>query len=219
MKRLLAVFVFFPLPALLGQAPNPPASSNPPASPTGGGFLVRGLKLFEPDDPAPIGAKQRFRNYVNTAVGPLPIIGGAAVAGVQQADNYPHEWGQGSEGYFKRWGSVMAYNVVRQTITYGLSEALHEDNRYFASNRKGWRRVEYSLISPATARHRNGRRYVSVSSLAGMAGASGLALYWSPRSWQGWDHAGRTFALTYAGQAAINTFREFVPDLIHALRK
>jgi hypothetical protein len=177
------------------------------------------LKLFEPDDPAPIGPKQRFRNYVNSAVGPLPIIGSAAVAGVQQADNSPHEWGQGAEGYFKRFGNNMAYNVVRQTITYGLSEALHEDNRYFASNQKGWRRVGYAFISPATARHRNGRRYVSVSSLAGMAGAAGLSLYWAPRSWQGWDRAGRNFGLTYAGQAAINTFREFVPDLIHALRK
>jgi hypothetical protein len=177
------------------------------------------LSHFTPDDPAPISARERFHNYLMSTIGPFPVLAEAAGAGILQWNDSPHEWGQGAEGYGKRFGNNLAYNGVRQTITYGLSEALHEDNRYFASNRKGFGRVGYALVSPATAKRRSGRRSISISSLAGMAGAAGISRTWSPSSWQGWDQAARSFGFTYAGAAGLNLFREFVPDIIHRLRK
>ena len=49
--------------------------------------------------------------------------------------NSPKEWGQGWGAFGQRFGSNLAYNGIRQTITYGGSLALGEDTRYFASRR------------------------------------------------------------------------------------
>jgi hypothetical protein len=113
----------------------------------------------------------------------------------------------------------MAYNGIRQTITYGLSEALHEDNRYFKSKKQSFGgRLVYALESPAMA-YKNGHRRVSISSLTGIAGAAGISQAWAPQSWKGVDNAAANFGLTYAGTAGLNVAREFVPDLIKKLRR
>src|SRR5689334_20203767 len=110
MKRLsLVLFVCF-IPSLWGQSSAPSNSTTP----SGGGILVKGLKLLEPADPAPISARERFKNYVINTVGPLPIVGSSAAAGLQQWRDSPHEWGQGGEGFGTRFGSNMGYLGVRQ---------------------------------------------------------------------------------------------------------
>ena len=50
----------------------------------------------------------KLHNYFFDAFGPYPIVGAAAVAGINQADNAPPEWKQGAEGYGKRFGSAYA---------------------------------------------------------------------------------------------------------------
>ncbi|HXA51296.1 MAG TPA: hypothetical protein VNV86_13365 [Candidatus Acidoferrum sp.] len=152
-------------------------------------------------------------------VGPFTFVAEAASAGIQQANDSPHEWGQGGEGFGKRLGNNMAYNAIRQTITYGLSEALHEDNRYFKSKKQGFGgRLLYALESPAIA-YKEGHRRLSISSLSGMVGAAGISQAWAPQSWKGVDNAAANFGLTYAGQAGLNVAREFLPDLIKKLHK
>lgn len=216
MKTLTAVLFVCALPVLWGQSANPPSASTG----QGNSLLIRGLNYLGPADPAPIGKGERFQNYVVNMAGPLAILGEAAGAGIGQWNDSPHEWGQGGEGFGRRFGSNMAYNAVRQTIMYGASEALHEDNRYFASGKSStWARCEYALLSPAMARKRNGKRGVSISSLLGLAGAATLSLTWSPPSWQGADRAARNFGTSYASVAGVNLVREFIPDLIRRLRR
>ena len=53
---------------------------------------------------------------------------------------------------------------------FGLESLLHEDNRYFGSQKKGfWPRTGYALTGGILARHDNGKRYPSVSLLTGYA--------------------------------------------------
>ena len=183
------------------------------------GGLIRSLDMLLPSDATPQTSQQRFQDYALSTVGPFAIVSEAASAGLGQWRDSPREWGQGGSGYGKRFANDMAYNAVRTTITYGLAEVLHEDNRYFASNQDGFKsRILYALESPAMSR-RNGRRTVSISSLTGMVGVSCISLAWAPPSWQGADNAAQNFALTYVGIAGFNVIREFVPDLIRKLRK
>ncbi len=92
-------------------------------------------------------------------------MGEAIGAGVGQWENTPKEWGQGWNAYGERFGSNLAYNGIRQTITYGTSVIFHEDNRYFASHKNGfWARTGYAALSTVVAQHPDGSRAFSVSS-------------------------------------------------------
>lgn len=181
--------------------------------------LPRALSFLSPAENVPQSRADRFNDYVFAMVGPFVIVAEGAAAGIQQWRDSPHEWGQGGSGYGKRLGNNMAYNGVRQTISYGLAEALHEDNRYFKSKKQSFGgRLFYALESPAVAQ-RNGRRTVSISSLSGMVGAAGISQAWAPQSWKGVDNAAANFGITYAGAAGLNVAREFLPELIKKIHK
>jgi hypothetical protein len=188
------------------------------AQPANNGKVDGLLSLLAPAEQNELTKRKRFNDYVLATVGPVTIVAEAAGAGISQWQDSPTEWGQGGSGFGKRFGNNMAYNAVRTTITYGLSAALREDNRYFGSHRHGiGARIGYALISPGVA-HQNGHAVVSVSSLAGIAGAATISQAWAPSSWQGAGHTASNFGWTWAGLAGYNLAREFVPDIVRHFR-
>ena len=180
-------------------------------------------KLFgmvAPDEPSQLTEAKRFHLYLLSAGGPIPILGEAIGAGVSQWDNSPKEWGQGWNAYGERFGSNLAYNGIRQTITYGTSALFHEDNRYFASHKKGfWARTGYAALSTVVAQHPDGRRMFSVSSVTGIVGASAISSIWGPPSWKGAGNIAENAGVSFATTAAFNIAREFLPDILHRHRK
>src|SRR5581483_9485946 len=116
-----------------GQQQNPDSADRTLASPTQApaatpkkDFVDRILDLTGPADPKPLTRKQAFELYLMNTAGPVPIVGEAAGAAWGQLMNTPSSYGQGGEGFAKRFGANMGYNVTRQTISYGLSIPLHE---------------------------------------------------------------------------------------------
>jgi hypothetical protein len=209
MKTVLFAFAVAAM-SLWGQTANRAilAPGAAPARPSNKGLLG----VFSPADPnTTLNAPERFNLYMINTIGPGAILGEAAGAGISQARNSPWEWGQGAGAWGHRFGDNMAYNGVHQTIPYGVSEMVHEDNRYFASNKSTVRgRIGYVLVSPVRARRRDGRRAFSVSAFSGLVGASTISLAWRPQSLRSGGNVARNFMFSYAGTAGINAFREFV---------
>ena len=212
------VFMFVCLPVALAQ-PGPTV----PGEPVSGdreGVVSKLMGIVGPSEPSQMTEKKRFHLYVLSVAGPVPLLGEAVGAGVSQWENSPKEWGQGWGAYGERLGSNLAYNSVRQTITYGTSIAFHEDNRYFASHKHGfWARTGYAALSTVTARHPDGRRAFSVSSVTGIVGASAISSIWGPRSWQGVGNISENAGISFATTAGFNIVREFLPDLLHRPHK
>jgi hypothetical protein len=178
--------------------------------------LDRVLELIGPVPAAAPARPERFSEFVLSTVGPVPLIGEAAGAGIGQWLNAPKEWGQGGRAFVRRYWSNLAYNGIRQTITYGVSLPLGEDTRYFASGRSGfWPRTRHALVSTFTARHAGGKDSFSYSSTAGVIGASALASIWGPASWKGPGNIGENAGISFASTAATNVVREFLPDIFH----
>src|SRR6476661_50314 len=75
--------------------------------------------------------KMRLRTYLFDAFGPYPILGSALVAGVNQFENTPPEWGQGAGAYSRRFGSNLAIAGITTTTRYALAKALREDTVYY----------------------------------------------------------------------------------------
>ena len=163
---------------------------------------------------------ERFGEFVLSTVGPVPLLGEAAGAGIGQWMNAPKEWGQGWNALGKRYWSNLAYNGIRQTITYGGSLALGEDTRYFASRRFGfWLRARHAVVSTFTARHVNGQDSFSYSATAGVIGASAISSAWGPDSWKGPANIAENAGISFASTAVSNVVREFLPDIFHRPRK
>jgi len=164
--------------------------------------------------------KKRFELYVVATAGPVPLLAEAVGAGFSQWQNKPKEWGQGWGAYGERYGSNLAYNGVRQTLTYGTSIAFHEDNRYFASGKHGlWARTGYAVLSTITARHPDGRRAFSVSSVTGVFGASAISNTWEPHSSRTFGNFGENAGISFATTAGFNIVREFMGDVLHRSHK
>ncbi len=177
------------------------------------------LSVLGPAKPTPLSEKARFQLYVSDAIGPLSILGEAAGAGIGQWANTPREWGQGWGAYGRRFASNVGYNGVRQTISYGVATAFHEDDRFFSSHETGaWKRARYALVSAFTARHRDGSRAFSVSSFTAIVGAGTAASIWGPPSYKGIGNIGKNAGISFATTAGLNVFREFLPDLLHRPR-
>lgn len=64
----------------------------------------------------PMTDKEKFLLAIYNASSPVTVIGSAAGAGISQARNTRKGYGQGAEGYFKRWGAAMAFASSNQLI-------------------------------------------------------------------------------------------------------
>src|SRR5262250_1575858 len=58
------------------------------------------------DHPAPLSPKQKFHLSLRLLVDPTTVAAAGAAAGIQQAKNSYWEWGQGAEGYGKRFAAA-----------------------------------------------------------------------------------------------------------------
>jgi hypothetical protein len=215
MKRpILIAFLWLPwAPAFAFQAADPPLAKHEK-------IIDKLAGIVGPAEPSKLTEKKRFQLYVVSTAGPIPLFAEAVGAGISQWENSPKEWGQGWEAYGKRYGSNLAYNGVRGTITYGTSIVFREDNRYFASHKHGfWPRTGYAVLSTVTARHPDGNRAFSVSSVTGVIGASAISSIWGPRSWKGIGNISENAGISFAATAGFNIVREFLSDVLRRPHK
>lgn len=72
---------------------------------------------------------------------------------IDQAFDFPHEWGQGMKGYGARVGSNLGISVVTATSQYAIAEAFHEDTAYYRCTCSGFiPRLWHAALSSVTAR-------------------------------------------------------------------
>lgn len=149
--------------------------------------------------------KTKLHNYFFDAFGPYPIVGASIAAGINQADRTPPEWGQGAEGYGKRFASNFGIAIVSTTTRYGLAQAFHEDTLYYRCECKGFfPRLGHATISTFTARRGDdGHRVFSFPSLVAPYAGTMTAVYaWYPGRYGVQDgfRMGNYTLLGYVGQ-------------------
>jgi hypothetical protein len=163
--------------------------------------------------------KVKFRNYLFDAFGPYPLVGAAAIAGINQADNSPPEWGQGGEAYAKRFGSNFGIAAISTSTRYGLAEVFRLDTLYYPCECKGFGpRLGHALISTLTARSGDdGHTVFSVPALVAPYAGTLVGVYgWYPDRYNGKDafRMGNYLMLGYAG---VNVAMEFIFSGPHSL--
>jgi hypothetical protein len=174
----------------------------------------------EADEYIPMTDSERLRDYLTGTFGTAALEKTAASAEMMQLQNIPIEWGKSPAKYGVRLGSAFAQHFIRGTLQYGVSSALHEDNRYQRSGKKGfWKRTRYAISGTFLARHPNGRRSFSFSRIGSAGGAAFISRAWLPQSIATVGAGTSSFGLTIAFDVGSNVFREFWPDLKKHFRR
>lgn len=156
-------------------------------------------------------ATTRFKRYVNSLVGPVALGRNIASAGYSTWRNSPEEWGTQWEGFGKRVASNFGKSVIKQTTIYGLDEVLKLDSHYYRSDKKDFgSKLKNALISPVTARKRDGSRTIGIPRLVGTYTSSIVAYEtWYPARFD-WKDGVRSGTISLGISAAFNVFKEFV---------
>src|ERR1700730_2909187 len=131
-------------------------------------------------NPAPLTAKHKFELAWKSASDPITLIGVGVQAGVGQAGDRWSAYGQGAQGYAKRYGASYA-NVFAATFIGGavMPSVLKQDPRYFYKGSGSKRsRILYALASSVICKGDNGHWQPNYSNVVGsFAGAGMQALY------------------------------------------
>src|SRR6185369_665416 len=77
-------------------------------------------------------------------------------------------WGQGMEGFSKRFGTRLAQSFVKGTGQALVGGLLHEDPRFYESRKEGlWPRIGFALTHTLIVRNDNGHEQFSAGRVAG----------------------------------------------------
>jgi hypothetical protein len=162
-------------------------------------------------DAAPMTPKLKFKLGLRATTDPVSFLAAAILAGVEQKHNTFPGYGQGSEGYAKRFGAAYADAFVGKMVSRAiLPTVFHQDPRYFYRGSGSVRsRIFYALRAAVVTRGDGGRMQPNYSQVLGNFAASGVSnLYRSPGD--------RTVGLTFrnglimtASGAVENLLREF----------
>ena len=83
-------------------------------------------------DALPLSSGQKFQLFFRSEIDPWPFLLASVVSGIGQADDSYPEWGQGTQGYAKRFGAAYSDAFIGNFFGNAvLTSMLHEDPRYF----------------------------------------------------------------------------------------
>ncbi len=153
--------------------------------------------------------EQRFHNYLWNSFGPLGIAQDLVAAGIGQANNTIPDWGQGMEGFGKRFGTALGVNVIQNSTQEVIAAALHQDTIYYKCECKGFGpRLGHALLSGITARASDGHRVFAPEFIGAPYVGTLSALAWLPDRYGPKDSL-RLGTWALGGNIATNIAREF----------
>jgi hypothetical protein len=145
---------------------------------------------------APLSAKHKFELAWKSASDPITLTGVGVLAGIDQAADRWGAYGQGAEGYAKRYGATYA-NVFVSTFIGGavMPSLLKQDPRYFykgTGNKKS--RILYALASSVICKGDNGQWQPNYSNVIGSFAGAGMQALYLPEN----DRRGSGFVVSSA---------------------
>jgi hypothetical protein len=167
----------------------------------------------------PLSPQEKFKLFVNNSISLSTIVSAAGGAGMNQALNTPAGFGQGGEGYAKRFGSSMARNASSQFVgTFLLASALHEDPRFFVRELNFGDSVKYSIRRVFLTRSDSGERVFNWSGLLGPLAAEGLANVYFPDNYRTAQNTFSRYGYDIGWIAAGNLLKQYWPSISRKLK-
>jgi hypothetical protein len=172
-------------------------------------------------DALPLSTRQKYELFFKSASDPWPFVLTAVGAGIDQAENSFPEYGQGVEGYAKRWGAgytdYFTGNLLGNAVLAGL---LKEDPRYFQKGTGSYTsRFLWAAGGTVWCKRDDGAWGPNYANVMGnLMGAAVSNLYYPASDRTVGGTLGRGFTVT--AQAIIGSeVIEFWPDMVRYHRR
>jgi Carboxypeptidase regulatory-like domain len=163
-------------------------------------------------DAAPLTTKLKFQLAWKTTVDPISIVIVGGVAGIQQAENAFSGYGQGAQGYAKRFGAAYADLVSGTFIGSAiLPSLLKQDPRYFYKGTGSTKsRFFYAVANSVICKGDNRRWQPNYSFIIGDLAAGGISnLYYPAQNRNGAALTFENALIAIGGGAVGNVIQEF----------
>ncbi len=176
------------------------------------GFIPNFYVSYNPHA-VPLTSKRKFELAWRMTVDPVNFGMIGAVAGVQQAQNDFSGYGQGAQGYAKRYGAAFADSTI-STFLGGaiLPSLLKQDPRYFYKGSGSLRsRILYAMANAVICKGDNGHWQANYSNVLGSLAAGGISnLYYPAKDRNGVGLTIENGLIGLGEGAAENLFQEFL---------
>jgi hypothetical protein len=160
----------------------------------------------------PLHASQKFELAWKATVDPVNFGLNGAIAGIQQATNSFRGYGQGSQGYAKRYGASFADSVTGTFIGSAiLPSLLKQDPRYFYKGTGSRRsRFFYAIANAVICKGDNAHWQPNYSGLLGSLAAGGISNLYYPEQDRDVTITFENALIGIGATAANNVLQEFV---------
>ena len=167
----------------------------------------------------PLTVGQKFKQFALNSSSGSALLGSAFSAGINQATNSPSGYGQGGEGYAKRFGSSMATRASSEFAgTFVIASLARQDPRYFVQGQGSFgSRLGHALSRVVVAPNDGGGYGFNWGGVFGPLAGETLANTWQPVHEQTGARTAMRWATDLAVRAGTNTLREFWPDIFRTL--
>lgn len=211
--------LLFYVPPASNVSPNPALPEAPVAKISNDRILwtiPNFLTVEDADKLPPLTPGEKFKVVARGVFDPFEFILIGFVAGLGQASNSNPSYGQGWEGYAKRYGTAYADNAIENFMASAVFPViLHQDPRFYQLGKGGfWRRTEHAMMRVVITRSDSGQRQINYSELVGGLSAAAISTYtYHPESDRGFGKVVSVWASQVGWDSVTYMLKEFWPDL------
>jgi hypothetical protein len=169
----------------------------------------------------PLSAKGKFKLALDESFDPGAFATGTITSAIAQANNQYPSFGQGMQGYGKRYALMFVDSTANNFVTEAITPILfRQDPRYFRiGHGSALKRVGYALSRIAVIETREGKHQPNGPQLVGTMAAAGLANLYYPRYERTVNNTMFRFASGLGSDSFANLMREFWPDIARKLSR
>jgi len=180
------------------------------------------LTLENSGNVPPLTTGQKFKVVARGSFDYIQVPWYGFLAGVSQAENSEPGYGQGAQGYGKRFGAAFADGTIENFMTGAvLPSLLRQDPRFFQESQgKFWHRTGYAISRIFVTRTDSGHQQFNYSEIVGSAASAAISTYsYHPSA----DRTLSNTASVWGTQVGYDTItyvvKEFWPDIRRKLKK
>lgn len=163
---------------------------------------------------------EKFSLFVQDSFEPVTFLATGLDAGFDQAENTDPSYGQGPEGYGKRFGAEFAGQVSSRFFKdFAYPSIFSEDPRYYRlAGGSAKRRLLHAMEHAFVARRDNGNRMFNFSEWLGTTSAVVLSNTYHPDNRRGFTPAAQRVGYNIFQDMGFDVLREFWPEFSRKLR-
>ncbi len=174
------------------------------------------LTVENAENVPPLTAGQKFKLVARGIYDPMEFVLVGFVAGLGQASDSDPSYGQGAQGYAKRYGTAYGDNAIENFMAYAVfPSVLHQDPRYYQLGQGGFRkRAVHAISRVVLTRSDSGQTQFNYSELLGASSAAAISTYaYHPQSERSFGNVATVWGTQMGWDVATYLVKEFWPDL------